>query len=409
MNLLFALFACSAGNIELPYVDTARPLKDSAPVQETGEEDDTEEDDDEVEVVPGAKDPIEQLFAGETVPIFELELSEASIAALAQDPDTYVEGALTFGGVRLDRVGVRLKGENSFLPISQKAAFKIKLDEYVEDQELYGLKSLTFNNLVSDATYLHEWMGYRHFRMLDLPAARTGHAWIHLNGEPYSLYAFIETVDKRFLKRWFDDNDGSMWELADVDFQMAYIAQFDPEEGEDDREILVNLSKALAMPGEEGIAAAEPYLNWSKFLDFWAAEIIVGQFDSYPYSSPGDDCHIYSDPSDGGRLVFIPHGMDETYGDPTRDATGVYGIAARRCLEVPSCEDELREKVKEQLRISEERDTSLEFDAARERLRESIVADPRRLYDLSTITSTQNTMGAFIAGRETSLSQWLSK
>ena len=133
MNLLFALFACSAGNIELPYIDTARPLKDSAPVQETGEEDDTEEDTDEVEVVPGAKDPIEQLFAGETVPIFELELSEAFIAALAQDPDTYVEGALTFGEHRFEQVGVRLKGENSFLPISQKAAFKIKLDEYVED------------------------------------------------------------------------------------------------------------------------------------------------------------------------------------------------------------------------------------------------------------------------------------
>ena len=118
---------------------------------------------------------------------------------------------------------------------------------------------------------------------------------------------------------------------------------------------------------------------------------------------------IYSDPSDGGRLVFIPHGMDETYGDPTRDATGVYGIAARRCLEVPSCEDELREKVKEQLRISEERDTSLEFDAARERLRESIVADPRRLYDLSTVTSTQSTMRAFIVDRETNLSRWLSE
>ena len=402
MNLLFALFACSAGNIELPFIDTARPLEETAPPRETGEE-----DEDDVEVVPGVKDPIEQLFAGETVPIFELELSEASIAALAQDPDTYVEGALTFGEHRFEQVGVRLKGENSFLPISQKAAFKIKLDEYVEDQELYGLRSLTFNNLVSDATYLHEWMSYRHFRELDIPAARTGHAWIHLNGEPYSLYAFVETIDKRFLKRWFDEADGPMWELADVDFQVGYLDGFDLEEGEDNRALLVSLASALALPGERAIEAAEPYLNWSRFLDFWAAEIVVGQFDSYPYSSPGDDCHVYSDPSDGGRLVFIPHGMDETYGDASREIFGVYGVAALRCLEVPSCEAKLREKVKEQLRIAEERDTSAEFDAARARLRESIANDPRRLYDLSVVIATQNAMGDFIKDREINLSRWL--
>jgi hypothetical protein len=401
MNLLFALFACSSGNIELPFIDTARPLEETAPPQETGEE-----DEDEIEQVPGVKDPIEQLFAGETVPVFELELSEAAIAALAQAPDTYVEGALTFGDVRLDRVGVRLKGENSFLPISQKAAFKIKLDEYVEDQELYGLRSLTFNNLVSDATYLHEWMSYRHFRLLDLPAARTGHAWIHLNGEPYSLYAFIETIDKRFLKRWFDEADGPMWELADVDFQVGYLDSFQLEEGEDDRALLVNLANALALPGEKAIVAAEPYLNWSKFLDFWAAEIIVGQFDSYPYSSPGDDCHVYSDPGDGGRLVFIPHGMDETYGDAGREVFGVYGVAALRCLEVPSCEADLRERIRAQLEVSEEHDASGEFEAARARLRESITNDPRRLYDLPTVLSSQQTMGTFIQDREINLSRW---
>lgn len=401
MNLLFALFACTAGQIELPFGDTAPPARDTAPVVDTGEED-------EVEVVPGAKDPIEALFAGETIPIFELELSDAAQAALAQDPDTYVEGALTFAGVRLERVGVRLKGENSFLPLSQKAAFKIKLDEFVEDQELFGLKSLTFNNLVSDATYLHEWMGYRHFRLMELPAARTGHAWIHLNGEPYSLYAFVETVDKRLLKRWFEDADGPMWELADVDFQVGYIDSFDLEEGEDDRALLVSLANALALPGEQAITASEPYLNWSRFLDFWAAEIVVGQFDSYPYSSPGDDCHIYADPSDGGRLVFIPHGMDETYGSPSGDPVGVYGVAARRCLEAPSCEDELRARVKEQLRLAEERDTAKEFDDARARLREPIAADPRRLYDLSTVTATQAAMREFITARELDLSRWLT-
>lgn len=403
MNLTLALLACSAGNIELSFGDTSRPsLAETAPIPDSGEEGG-------VEQVPGTKDPIEQLFTGESVPVFALELSDAAQAALNQDPDTYVEGALTFGSVRLERVGVRLKGENSFQPLSQKAAFKIKLDHYVEDQELYGLRSLTFNNLVSDATYLHEWMGYRHFRLLDLPAARTGHAWIHLNGEPYSLYAFVETVDRRFLKRWFDDADGTLWELADVDFQIGYIDGFQLEEGEDDRELLVNLATALALPGEKAIEAAEPYLNWSKFLDFWAAEIIVGQFDSYPYSSPGDDCHVYSDPGDGGRLVFIPHGMDETYGEPSRDPTGVYGLAARRCLEVKSCEDELREKVKEQLRLAEERDTVEEFDDARARLREPIAEDPRRLYDLSTVTATQAGMRTFITDREINLSRWLSK
>lgn len=398
-----ALLACTAGQLKLgPSTPADSEPEDSEPVDSEVPEGDTE-----VEGVPAAEDPSERLFSGETVPVFNLILGDAALAALSADPTTYVEGALEFEGRRYDSVGVRLKGENSFMPISQKAAFKVKLDKYVEGGNLLGLQELTFNNMASDPTFLHEAMGYRHFREAEHPAARSAHAWLQLNGEDYALMAFVENIDKRFLARWFDDPDGSLFEVWDVDFRDEYIASFELEEGEDDHSMLQGLADALELQGDEGYEAAAQYVNWERFVEFWASEIVVGQFDSYPYSNPGDDCHVYADPSDGGRLVFIPHGMDETYYDPSRDILGINGRVGKRCLQNEACKALLLERITWHLELEEDIGQLAAFDAAVSALEDLISADQRKPYDMNTVRYYQGYMRDFISGRADSLDRWL--
>jgi len=102
-------------------------------------------------------------------------------------------------------VGIHLKGMwGSHRELSQKAAFKIKINYGANtNQRLMGLRKLTLNNMVQDASMLHEATSYRLYRALGVPAPRVGYGEVYLNGIDYGLHANIETYDKSSLKRWY--------------------------------------------------------------------------------------------------------------------------------------------------------------------------------------------------------------
>ena len=45
--------------------------------------------------------------------------------------------------------------------------------------------------------------------------------------------------------------------------------------------------------GARAIGVVGEPLSVDSYLDYWAVSAVVGQFDSYPYGVPGDDCHVY--------------------------------------------------------------------------------------------------------------------
>ena len=55
-------------------------------------------------------------------------------------------------------------------------------------QRFLGLKKLTLNNMVQDASMVHEGLAYRAFRAVGVPAPRTGYAFVRLNGSAYGVY-----------------------------------------------------------------------------------------------------------------------------------------------------------------------------------------------------------------------------
>jgi hypothetical protein len=106
----------------------------------------------------------------------DLQLPPASVEALEDVPDEYVEGTFavaesggtpetvgTFSAPPLT-VGVRLKGSGSFQGLDGKAAFKVKFAEFVKGQKFLGLKSLTLNSMVQDPSMLREVLSYETFR-----------------------------------------------------------------------------------------------------------------------------------------------------------------------------------------------------------------------------------------------------
>lgn len=354
---------------------------------------------------PEDSDPSAVLFDEAAIPEFELLLSDDAIADLAVDPfddRIWVPATFVYDGQEYGPVGVRLKGENSFQPFWEKPALKVKFDEFDEFEpgEFLGLKELTLNNMVSDYSMMHERLAYRMYREAGIPAARSHHALLTVNGEFYGLYAHVENVDKRLLRRWYEDDEGSMFELADVDFAEQWIDAFELEEGPDDRTALWGVADALSHLGPGALDAAQEFLDLDQFVRYWAVGAVVGQFDAYPYSNPGDDCHVYQDPQTG-RLQFLPHGLDETFYATSEEIQlgWVSGIIAVRCGSDPACSEQVREQIWEALDLADEIGLADRVEVIADQIEDWVREDERKPYEDDEVFWVQDFTYDYIVGR----------
>lgn len=291
------------------------------------------------EMIPAAGDLSEQVLGYDADPEIALTVGAAEAQALRTDPRTYVRATIGFRGRDYGPCGLRLKGVNSFEPFDGKPSYRIDCDRFVPGGRFFGLEHLVLDNMHSDFSMMHERMAYWVARNARVPAARSNHARVSINGAPAALYAAVEAVDSKMMKRWFPDGDGPLYEATDVDFTAAYLPQFELDSGPDDRSLISGLATALTNPDPDAaLAAAGVYVDLDEWRRFWAVESVVAQFDAYPYSFPGDDFYLYAVP--GGKLQFIPSGMDETFYSAELDPSStmmLHGLLATTCRASAAC------------------------------------------------------------------------
>ncbi|MBK6930389.1 MAG: CotH kinase family protein [Saprospirales bacterium] len=119
---------------------------------------------------------------------------------------------MTVDGVVYDSVGVRFKGQTSYMQTqnSQKKSFNISLDFVHPDQELMGYQTLNLNNSFQDASFLRE-VFFQHQVRRHIPAAQSNFVHLYINGQDWGLYPNVQQLNKDFLKEWFFSNDGINW------------------------------------------------------------------------------------------------------------------------------------------------------------------------------------------------------
>lgn len=368
---------------------------------------------DDVEEVPGSGGSgrdwtSDDLFSDDELPTFELELSDDAIDSLKDEPYEWVEGTLIFDGERYEPVAIRTKGENSWQPIGRKPSLKVKLDHYDDGpHDIFGLEELTFQNMDNDYSMMHERVAYRLYREAGVPASRATHMWLVLNGEDYGLYTHLETVDRDMMKAWREVEGGRMFEQWDVDFYDTYIPYFQLEFGDEDRTNLQGVADALEGDGEadDKIALAEAHIDYDSFLRYWAVGAVVGQFDAYPYSSPGDDCHVYDNP-ESGVLEYVPHGMDEAFYYPTHNVqTNAGGILAYTCRQSSDCRARWHQHVADVLDIADAIDQVGYHDLVADQIEDLVTDDDNKPYKNSEVSYYQGAMRSFIVGRRDAMQE----
>ncbi len=375
------------------------------------------------------------LFAETTILDFHLEIppdSWTKINAEANPPGcvpfvrSYHSGTLRLGDQSFPGAGIKIKGGcGSSRDLGGKASFKINLewdDPKVVgcpgERRLLGEKHFTFNNGVQDRSAANERLGYPLFRALGLPAPRAASVRLFVNDELWGLYTHVETIDRRFLARWFADNRGMLYEgtywcdlipenlpPTDDDDSHCLTREFapspcDPPDTRGDPKdyaLLRELVLAIdALPPGGFYPAITGLLDWDRFLTTWAIESVIDHWDNYAFTIQ-NNYRLYHDPTTG-LFTMIATGIDQTF-EKDQDPWGAQGVVAARCLQEPACEAAFAarlDEVNEALAASE---LPARASALFDQLSPAIMEDPRKEYGFDTFVNEHNNLQSFLQQR----------
>jgi CotH protein len=372
-------------------------------------------------VVSASSDPSEELFAADNLVRIDLELSEDSLRRLGESPYEYAVGSLRYRDRTIESIGVRLKGEASFRELDDKPAFRLKLDEFVPGQRLFGLKNLTLNNDVQDPSSLSQSLAYRLFRAAGMPAPRCNHALVYVNGDYQGVYSNVEAEDKAFLARWFSSNDGNLYEEAGSDLVPGSASVFDLETNEaagdvSDLEALI-AALARATPGNFSETVGLQ-LDLDRYLSFAALEALAGGEDGYSYVlGVPNNFRLYREPS-SDRFVFLPWGLDRALRprfepelvhdwvpalDRYRSVWNTPAVVLSGCLASPDCRAAFAARLREMTDLFEGLDLASQALAEAALIADAVRADLHKPSDDEYVEHARQSLLEYIAERPRAL------
>ncbi len=121
----------------------------------------------------------------------------------------YISADITINGTTVENVGIRAKGNSSLSSIARddetdRYSFKIKFDEYVDDQTWMGLDKMVLNSNYSDKTAMKEYLSYDIMSYIGVETPMYAYADISVNDEKWGFYLAIEDYETSYLDRTAD-------------------------------------------------------------------------------------------------------------------------------------------------------------------------------------------------------------
>lgn len=161
---------------------------------------------------------IDTVFNKEKVTEIDLEINEDIWNSLLENAidEEYVNANITVNGTKYNNVGIRAKGNSSLSMVASddttdRYSFKVKFDEYVDGQTLDGLSKIALNNIMSDATYMKEYLSYDLLEKMGVPTPAFAFTNIKVNGEEWGLYFAVESIEEEFIERNYGSLSGNLY------------------------------------------------------------------------------------------------------------------------------------------------------------------------------------------------------
>lgn len=136
------------------------------------------------------------------------------VNAFFTNPDHRIPATVTIDEMTIDSVGTRYKGNSTFcLPNDEgnvKVPYNMDFNYWNPDGDLLGFHKVKLANAWMDPTFAKEYIGAQIYQRY-LPSPEVSLVALHTQGEYTGVYANTESINKQFLKKHFDENDGALF------------------------------------------------------------------------------------------------------------------------------------------------------------------------------------------------------
>jgi hypothetical protein len=289
-----------------------------------------------------APDAGDELYGNPSVLQLKIDLAPPQLEALRKEPKTYVRATVREGGSVFTNVGVRLKGAVGAQLLDRKPSLVVKFDEFEVGQYFHGRDRILLNNALEDPTYLCEAIAGAVYRAAGVPAAKVTFARLDLNGRDAGLYVLAQAPNRDFLSDHFKKTKGNFYEGNESD--VTEKLRLDSGNGPKDQSDVRALAGA-ARESDHGqrLKRLGAVLDLERFTGFLAAEVLTWNRNGYALGR--DNYRLYHDPV-SDRFVFLPDGLQATFGRPTGPLLPeCRGLVARALLETGEGQRLYRERV----------------------------------------------------------------
>ncbi|HLH53604.1 MAG TPA: CotH kinase family protein [Verrucomicrobiae bacterium] len=281
----------------------------------------------------GAKEsheiPADDIFAGTNVLRIKILIPNSGMSALRNSSGwgngqerAKVKAVVREGNTVYTNVEIHLKGAaGSFRPVDDNPGLTLNFEKLAPGQTFHGYRKISLNNSVQDRSFLTEKICRELFETAGVPAPHAGFAKVELNGRNLGLRVMVEGWGKHFLKRYFKNTDGNLYDggfVEDIsaDGRLGVNSGANPQDNSglialvDAVENLKRVRQRREDPSA-AFARLEQALDMDRFLSFMAMDIMVCDWDGYPMNH--NNWRLFHD-QESNKMVFMPHGMDQMFG-----------------------------------------------------------------------------------------------
>lgn len=268
---------------------------------------------------------VDDIFRPDELAVVYLTMAPADLAFL-QDPanaesDEYKRATFRMVNSLMDTtlakdVGVRLRGNTS--RYAEKKSFKIDFREF-GGKKFFEYKKFNFKANVNDPSLIREALTLATYREMEIPAARTHHLRLYINGDYMGVYLNVEQVDDVFLNMRYGHEEGFLYKCSyganlQSSSQVFDEARFESEinTSSDTRAELslfvqkLNNIATSAFPEE-----FEKIFHVDRYLRQLAVESLLGHWDGYSYNQ--NNFYLFYN-GETQKVEYIPYDADNTWG-----------------------------------------------------------------------------------------------
>lgn len=188
----------------------------------------------------------QKIFGQEIISV-EILADEKEWADMIQNAnkENFIKADVIVNGTSFKNVGIRAKGNSSLSQVtalkSERYSLRLQFDEYVTDQTCFGLDSFVLNNMITDNSYMKEYLSYDLMKDIGIQTPYFGYATIKVNSVNSGLYLAVETYGKSYETRINGNNSGKMYNVKSMDMakndknQNPEAPQAPPQENNDQK------------------------------------------------------------------------------------------------------------------------------------------------------------------------------